>query len=400
MKYFGFLRLDTIENFDTEEMLNFLVDNQLFEEFIEKEYFFSEDFDSNNFDIKKRFNASTNSVFPILNEFMKLISIHLRENLNQKLNKGKALRTDFNNFSINQGQNIALQPTQNLLDDFYQSFIEFHHEKIANIKFTFYEKYDEKVFGLNINDQKAIALKKYKKIYNIIFEDTITYMPDHDFDEELEELEDFETYKLKVENKLNMVCYQQLKYKYTLSALNPFFAYITGNESIFTKTYYNKNRKTIDEALNYEALKEIMVELNSKFEFEENFFVNKNEKLIEDIIPSTNEVKFSNSENNATPFIDLLRHENKIEIEQIIKTHYSDLKGVSLRYLIEFLIDKQILLINHGDKTKIHKSLKTLFNNKDIGTTSSIFDVKIDREKDHKYLNAKNNFLSKFEKLF
>jgi hypothetical protein len=407
MKYFGLLRIDTIENLDSEEIMNFLINNQLFEEYVEAEVFFCEDFDSNTFDIKKQFDKSTNSFFPTLYEFMKLISIQLRENINQKLNKDKALRTDFNNFSINQGQNIALQPTQNLVDDFYQSFIEFHHEKIANIKFTFYLKYGEKIFGLNINVQKAIALKNYKKIYKIIFEDKTIYMPDEDSDEDSE---DFETSKLKVENKLNMVYCQLLKYKYKISTLNPFFTYLTGDESIFTKTFYNKNQKTIDEALNYEALKEIMVELNNKFEFEEDFFVNKKEdaKSIEDLIPQTNKVDYKNKENNfklgnsknsPIPFIDFIRHENKIEIERIIKTHYSDLRGVSLRYLIEFLIDKQILLINYGDKTKIHKSLKILFN-KDIGTSSSIFDLKIDREKDHKYLNAKNNFLIKFEKLF
>jgi hypothetical protein len=401
MKYFGFLKLEIVENFDNEQLIDFVINNELFEEAVEKTILFSEDFHT-----EPNLRKSINSFFLTLYGFTEVISKHLKEDLQQTLNIDKGFRTDFSTFSINQDQNIKLQPTKNLLDDFYQFLIEVHDEKIASIKFRFYIKYKEKIFGLHIKDQKAIALKSYKKIYKIIFEDKTIYMPDEDSDEDSEDFEDLEdledAYNLKVENKLNMVYCQQLKYKHKLSTFNPFFAYLTGDESIFSKTFYNKNQKTIDEVLNYEALKEIMVELNAKFEFEENFFINKNEneKLIEDIIPSTNEVKFSNSENNATPFIDLLRHENKIEIEQVIKTHYSDLKGVSLRYLIEFLIDKQILLINHGDKTKIHKSLKTLFNNKDIGTTSSIFDVKIDREKDHKYLNAKNNFLNKFEKLF
>lgn len=399
MKYFGFLTQDTIENFDTEEIMNFLVSNQLFEEMIEKEDFFSEDFDSNNFDTKKPFNEYTSSFFPTFNEFMKIISIHIRENLNQKLNKGKVHRTDLNNFSINQGQSITLQPTQNLLDDFYQSYIEFHREKIASIKFTFYLKYGEKIFGLNINEQKAIALKNYKKIYKIIFEDKSTYMPDPDFDDELDELEDFETYNLKVENKLNMVFCQQLKYKHKLSTFNPFFAYLTGDESIFSKTFYNKNQKTIDETLKYEALKEIMEELNNKFEFEENFFINKNEdeKLNKDIIPSTNEVKFGKTENNATPFSDFIIHENKIEIEQIIKTHYSNLKGVSLRYLIEFLREEGLLLVNHGDATKLHNSIKILFEGKDIGAYQSVFDKKVfSTIKNSDYINSKISFTKIF----
>lgn len=398
MKYFGFLKLETIENFDNEQLIDFLINNELFEEAVEKTILFPEDFYT-----ETNFRKSINLFFLTLYEFTKVISKHLKEDLHQKLNIDKGFRTDFSTFSTNQDQNIKLQPTKNLLDDFYQFLIELHDKKIASKKFTFYIKYNEKIFGLNIKDQKAIALKNYKKIYKIIFEDKTIYMPDEDSDEDSEDLEhfeDFDAYKLKVENKLNMVYCQQLKYKYKLSTFNPFFAYLTGDESIFSKTFYNENQKTIDEALNYEALKEIMVELNTKFEFEENFFITKkeDEKSIEDTIPSINEVKFGNSENNATPFSDFIRHENKIEIEQIIKTHYSNLKGVSLRYLIEFLREEGLLLVNHGDATKLHNSIKILFEGKDIGAYQSVFDKKVfSTRKNSDYINSKISFTKIFK---
>lgn len=398
MEYFGFLKLEKLENSDTDELIDFLVNNDLFEEAVEETNFvFPEDFYT-----ETNFKESINLFFSTLYEFTKMISMHLKEDLHQKLNIDKDFRTDFNTFSTNQDQKIKLQPTQNLIDDFYKFLIELHDEEIANIKFTFYKKYNEKIFGLNIKAQRAIALKNYKKIYKIIFDDNIIYMPNEDSDE------DFETYKLKVENKLKMVYRQQLKYKYKLSTLYPFFSYLTGDESIFTKSFYNKNQKTLEDVQKYEALKEIMVELNSKFEFEENFFINKkeDEKSIENLIPHTNKVEYKNKENNfklgnsknsPIPFIDFIRHENKIEIERIIKTHYSDLKGVSLRYLIEFLKEEGVLVLNHGDATKFYNSIKILFEGKNIGAYTSIFDSKVFSSTDKKYTTAKISFAKMFK---
>jgi hypothetical protein len=99
------------------------------------------------------------------------------------------------------------------------------------------------------------------------------------------------------------------------------------------------------------------------------------------------------SNNEIKQFRDFIKHDQKIEIEHIIKTHYSDLKGVSLRYLIEFLVEKQLILLTHGVKKEVYRSLMLLFNNK-IGSYSSIFDTKIVRDKDLKYIKSRDNFLS------
>lgn len=159
--------------------------------------------------------------------------------------------------------------------------------------------------------------------------------------------------------------------------------------------YVNYNFAILNEHGN--AIKEILPRTNEVKSKIEKFDLSILEELPLEI---KNDFKLEQIKSVNTPFIDFIRHENKNEIERIIKAHYSDLRGISLRYLIEFLIEKKILLINYGDKTKIHKSLKILFNNNNnIGSVSSIFDLKIDREKDCKYLNAKDNFLNTFKKL-
>jgi hypothetical protein len=102
---------------------------------------------------------------------------------------------------------------------------------------------------------------------------------------------------------------------------------------------------------------------------------------------STEEVK---------PFRDFIRHKKKEEIEKLVKEHFSDYRGVALRYLVEFLKDRFSLIINNHEKSKFHKSLKTLFDNKEIGTYNGIFSFQFDKIKDVKY----DNFEKSFEKFF
>ena len=122
------------------------------------------------------------------------------------------------------------------------------------------------------------------------------------------------------------------------------------------------------------------------------------DNVIKDVILSKLFSQFTEKkEVEIIPFRDFIRHDNKIEIEKIIKEHFSDLRGVSLRYLIEFLEEKEIILILYGDKTKIHRSIKLLFGNKDIGNLTSIFDLKICKSADTKYKKAKEHFIEIFK---
>lgn len=110
-----------------------------------------------------------------------------------------------------------------------------------------------------------------------------------------------------------------------------------------------------------------------------------------------NDFKLESIKNVNIPFITFIRHENKIEIERIIKVHYSDLRGVSLRYLIEFLKEEGVLFLNHGDAMKLYKSIKILFGEKNIGAYTSIFDNKVFSITDQKYLNSKSSFIKTFK---
>jgi hypothetical protein len=307
----------------------------------------------------------------------------------------QAVRLENNILHMTAPETIHINASEELVQEYYKFIIDLYQSQILEIKLPFIKDFEDEIYGLELADQKEKALNHFKKIYTDIYEDRLSVYDEIVSDDGVPRTRNF--------SKLKMLYYQLEAHKNNLSETKTSMYYLVGDRQTYIDSNFVEN-KIVSEILKFEAWKQIIVELNSRYGFEEDYYFTN--KIKDDV--NINKLEFktkksdfkpSNPQNNPTPFIDLIRHTNKLEIELIIKTHYSDLRGVSLRYLIEFLIDKQILLINHGDKTKIYKSLKTLFNNEDIGSPSSIFDLKIDREKDHKYLNAKNNFLNKFEKI-
>ena len=97
------------------------------------------------------------------------------------------------------------------------------------------------------------------------------------------------------------------------------------------------------------------------------------------------------------PLSNFIIHENRNEIEKRIKDHFSDLSGKNLRFLIEYLIEEKVLLLNYGDKTKIYNSISLLFGGKNIGAYTTIFDAKVFTSSDQNYLNNKSLFKKTFK---
>lgn len=105
------------------------------------------------------------------------------------------------------------------------------------------------------------------------------------------------------------------------------------------------------------------------------------------------------TQTETIPFRDFIRRGNKDEFEKIIKTHFSDLKGISLRYLIQYLEDEGVLILKHGDYQKLFDSIKELFEGKDIAKYNSIFSIPNFSSNDKKYQKNKIAFEKVFEKI-
>lgn len=109
-----------------------------------------------------------------------------------------------------------------------------------------------------------------------------------------------------------------------------------------------------------------------------------------------------NKETKITKLLrDFIVHDNKIEIENIVKKHFSHLRGVSLRYLIEYFIEQKILSLPNGTKTELCTSFKILFDGKDIADRNSIFGSKVFKGTgDPDYKEMKKVFDNLFQKYF
>lgn len=197
-----------------------------------------------------------------------------------------------------------------------------------------------------------------------------------------------------------------------------------GAFKLFYKTYLHKLQGFINIAdLVNKYIQRDIIDCSKNVLIYVNFnlaILSEHENSIKEIVPSTNEIeskiekfdlsileslpidiknnfKLGHSKNENIPFINFIRHENKVEIERIIKAHYSDLRGVKLRYLIEFLKEEGLLLLNHGDATKLLNSIKILFEGKNVGAYTSVFDNKVFSTTDQKYINSKISFAKIFK---
>lgn len=98
------------------------------------------------------------------------------------------------------------------------------------------------------------------------------------------------------------------------------------------------------------------------------------------------------------PFRDYIIHKNKVEIENIVKEYYSDFIGTDLRFLIEYFMEHNILLIPSGQKAKFLESISELFEKKEPLIRQSIFSEKVfNGVTDVNYKKMKRMFDKSFE---
>ncbi len=97
-----------------------------------------------------------------------------------------------------------------------------------------------------------------------------------------------------------------------------------------------------------------------------------------------------NDKTNKKPFRDFIIHDNKVEIENIIKKHYSHLKGVGLRRMIEYLKEQNILALPKKEQSAFYNSIIELFGHDRICSKPAIFAIKVfNGRRDADYIELK-----------
>lgn len=306
------------------------------------------------------------------------------------------------------------------MDDLNDIFIDLYNELLKN--FTFYiplQILEDDVTGEIFNLLNIDLTQEFVDAYV----NKLLYI---DADLKMKEVESFE--KLKNSNhkklfELDAVCFKLIHLKETIGKesynflfkmymeqvtifsvisnklIQYFYIYYPNNAVdptpifIQQKNIFEKHLSDIEHKINIKGKKITTFDIISnlyKISVFKPYVVDKD-------ISTAPEIK--SEQKKVKEFKEFIIHDNKFEIERIVKTHFSDLRGVSLRYLIEFFIEEGVLILKHGDATKLYHSFEKLFDGKNIGAYTSIFDKKVFISTDKNYTNAKKSFKKIFENI-
>ena len=255
------------------------------------------------------------------------------------------------------------------------------------------------IFYLPLSILDMEEFKKLPKETQSVF-NRITYIND-DLSFTYENSLDLPTLLLK-SGKLKTNCFKLLEYKEALSESS--FNYLSENymKQLETYTffsnqlslYFEKNSPVKDPStkalFNYQNL-----DFNSHLAEVEKITGHKAQNFNAQIF--IQEVKetpvFKRFSVTLPPkekyFRNFISHEKNIEIERAILKKYPTIKGKKLRYIIDFLVKKEVLTITYGTQTELYNSLKRTFDC-NIGTYPSIFGYTVNENKDSDYSRITN----------
>lgn len=179
--------------------------------------------------------------------------------------KSIATATSFENNIVNFtiSNTIHIKPSKELVEEYYKFIIDLYHSEILEIKLPFFKIFNDEIYGLDSKEQKKIALDYFKEIYNDIYKDVITIYNQRISSDGIVHTHNF--------NKLKMLHYQLEAYKINLSDTRSTLCYLTGDRKTYIESNFIEN-KTVAEVLEFEAWKQIIVELNSRYEFEDDYY--------------------------------------------------------------------------------------------------------------------------------
>ena len=161
-------------------------------------------------------------------------------------------------------KNIVITPTQDLKDEFYNYILNHFNEVVIEIKHDFYDDFNEEVYGLDLKEQKTIALKHFKKIYSDISIKNLSMNFEKVSDNGI-----VHTYKFE---KIKMLYGQQRAHKTNLALTDTLEHYLTGNQAFFDSNDLFKQYQIIEDLLYFEIWKQVLIELNDRFGFEEDYY--------------------------------------------------------------------------------------------------------------------------------
>jgi hypothetical protein len=160
----------------------------------------------------------------------------------------------------------VILPNQHLVNQFWNYIQKKYKDEFVNIKNNYFISFEETCYGLNQEQKKNIALEDFNNIYNNL-EIQLPY-----YIESIENLPN-NVYETKVHTKLFKV-YHLISYlKSEITGFKEVKEYLRDNLTYYDDDFL-KNNIEFSNLLHLITVSEILVELNQRFNFEEDIYFN------------------------------------------------------------------------------------------------------------------------------
>ena len=158
---------------------------------------------------------------------------------------------------------LVFKPSNKTIEEFYEFILGKYDRLISNSHITFFKDFNNSVFGLDKEEQKSLALKRFNEIYKKVD------VPQIEIIERKKELGLIED----VKNNSHFQKLHQIRSakRINLCPLPIAMEYYYGNEVFFTSETF-KSLDFFKEAISFETDLKILVNLNNRYQFEDDFY--------------------------------------------------------------------------------------------------------------------------------
>lgn len=164
---------------------------------------------------------------------------------------------------------VEKQPSQEFMDEFYEYVLEIYQIDIDNYFYLFFKDFNNRVFGMEYQDQKVIALEAFREIYDSI-DIKVDFVNKEISKNGIENAKEFNRF-LKLKAMRSGICS-------TIAHYENLIPYLSGDEVYFKSSKFKEDEIFL-KMLNFESQLKVLVSLNDRYQFIEDIAFSKLAKL-------------------------------------------------------------------------------------------------------------------------
>jgi hypothetical protein len=157
-------------------------------------------------------------------------------------------------------------PPLELIHEFNQFIYKTYRQNVRSSKFHYFANFNETFYGLEYSDLRKIALSDFNEIYKHLNISHLTLVHERVSIDGIN--------KTHTTGKIFKLYYFQEEIKKSMASTENLINYLTGNLEFYSKEFYEETIE-IQDGVHLESIKQILVEINDKFNFEEDIYYSK-----------------------------------------------------------------------------------------------------------------------------